>query len=226
MNAPNNFDEALQLAVAAANRYLGRYIELLGANATLAQQEYFRHLDGRTSPVRDQKCKEALGDVATARRLLNEAQEYPPLWVSSYEYDDNGSEYTFSITYNPREWHYTISRNDEGSERHCGIAQSYDEAHEIVSKIRYPDEVDPRPVPGFSIEESTAAGDVIISLRGELIAVKAAVDRVLDGASQGCGQHYEIFARKARSALEELPFSVSRDSDREALDKYLAYDRF
>lgn len=234
MEAPETLDQAHALANLAASEYASLEARLLSARAHYEAQlaELLRRratLGADELAIAEARLSDDAFEVECAQHAVWHFAPEISVWESGYQFNGRGEDYTVSVLYSPLAFQYEVHYRDEHGERFCG---SYNTFANALARARLEVyghdelEAEPRPVPEFSREESTAAGDVIVHVHGQALAVKAFVDQALDQANLGCGQHYDIFARRAREVMEQLPYHVMAADEREALTKYLAYDRF
>lgn len=232
MNAPETFDQALALAVSAATEYLNRKLELLTAQAyrDMCQDSLtYIVLRGYAAPAflnAEHRLQQAELNVQEAEHWVGQPVGQIEVWDSGWQFDDSGNEYSLSVLYDPREFAFQVRSATEGGEYHGSDFGTAEEAIAHAQRALYPEELESQPAPTISSEESAAAGETIIHFQGQRLAIKSVVDKALDAANQGCGQHYELFARRARSALGGLHSHVRDPGGLDALAKYLAYDRF
>lgn len=234
LNAPETLDQAHALANLAAIEHASLEANLLAARAYYDMQ-YAAFLERRATlppeelDVEEERLRDDAFEVECAHQAVANFSPEITVWESGYQFNDRGEDYTVCVQYSPLAFQYEVRYNDEYGERFFG---SYGTQAEALARARVEicghdeSELEPRPVPEFSRDESTAAGDVILHVNGQAQAVKTFVDQALDQANSGCGQHYEIFVRRARDALAQLPYHVTAPDEREALTKYLAYDRY
>jgi hypothetical protein len=218
------------MAVDAATQYVELTIESAAARALheMQQENLNRVEKGGCGDLQMARYREehAQFDRYMAKQALENFSYAVTVWDSGYHFDDYGQEYWFLVCYDRLAFAYSVTRCNEGGDSYQGQFRTLAEAIACVDSILYPEEVESRPVPDFSLDESTAAGERVIHFHGKPMSIKTIVDQILDEANQGSGQHYEIFARRARSALDSLPHHVTNAEDQAALAKYLAYDRF
>jgi hypothetical protein len=230
LDAPKSHGQAVDMAFAAATRYVDLVVELSAARALLALRkqglEYVRAKGVGDLDIAVFKMEHAEFEVLRGKEALERFSIEISAWSSGPQFDDSGCEYTFAVSYLPRYLIYRVIRCDEGGKKNQADYSTLEEAIAHAERILYPQELDMRPAPRFSFDESTAAGEIVITFHGQAVAIKSIVDRMLDEVDQRSGQQYEIFIRCARNVLDELPLHVGNAADREALEKYLAYDRF
>jgi len=172
------------------------------------------------------QVRDAHEDWEAAKRAESRFDASFQVWASGNQFDEDGNDYALTISYSPLEYVYRLYRTDERNVVMLAVETTLADAIAAADEVLYPRELAARPVPAISLEDSTAAGDIVISYQGGRMSIRSIVDQVLDSANQGAGQHYEIFAQRARDILDGLPAYVSDPAERAALKRYLAYDRF
>ncbi|MDO8414878.1 MAG: hypothetical protein Q7S87_01555 [Agitococcus sp.] len=232
MNAPSTFEQALEMACTASLEYVNRSISLSAKKAHLALcQECVNYAQAIGRPSRiilllELRAELLEEDVANAEHWLQQPINEFEVWNSGTQYDDRGNEFDFSIRYSPRHFCYTLERHDEGDGRYFGTFATKEEVLACANRLMGMDAPD-RPAPAVDKESSDAAGELVIQFEGRSLSVTALVSEVLVEANHGCGQHYEIFERRASSTLNSIltrPFESEKD--RTALATYLEYDRY
>lgn len=234
MEAPETPDQAHALANLAAKEYACVEANLLAARAHYeAQQAELLRLRSTMGAdefaIAEARLSDDAFEVECAQHAVWHFSPEISVWESGYQFNERGEDYIVSVLYSPLAFQYEVHYSDEHGERFCGsyetLAKALVGARVEVYGHAEPDS-EPRALPEFSRDESTAAGDVIIHVNGQALAVKTFVDQSLDQANLGCGLDFETFARQAREVLEQLPYHVTAAAELEALNKYLAYDRF
>lgn len=234
LEAPENLDQAQALATSAVRERQSLEDSLDRVRAEfdvlrVALTEHRATMTGDELAAAEEQLDDSRFELECAQHALDYFAPEFEIWASGYQFDDRGEEFWVWVQYSPLAFLYEVLRGSEHGEQFKGSYQARAEAlaraRDEVYGYSEPD-VAARPEPTITRADSDAAGDVIIQFNGQATAVKTVVDQALDQAGSGCGQHYEIFARRAQDALGQLPHCVTNLVEREALQSYLAYERF
>lgn len=229
-NLPSNFQEALSMSVEYSKRYLHRFAEWkfaeLSAKRAQHHLEYARRMDYPQHLIEaaEEAALEAYIDVESWRHA--ELCESIGTDHSYTSYDGHGLEIYSRVNYDPRNMTYDVWFQNELDETFCGSHSIIEAAIAHAKRAVYGDDDEvSRPSPTVSREESNLAGEIEVAYRGEVLKVKVVVERILHDANKGCGQHYEIFERRAADALSSLPAAVPAEF-RSQVSRYLEYSRY
>ena len=232
MQPPSTFDQALQLAVGAALRRVDAVIQLQAAKAraAIAKGFYEDAVALNLSPDFIKKLSfrkdEAEFHLSLEREDLDPEDPGLYVWESGHLFDDQGQEFSVNVLYRPQFWNYEVVRRDERGEQELGYYPTYEAAMQGAKEAIYPMPEEAVPAPTITFEASTAAGEMVVMYRGEERTICAIVDETFRLAGEGSGQHYEIFARRAMSMLADLVRCMTTDESRQAMQDYIAYERF
>jgi len=227
---PTNYAEALQHDVEATLQYIADHIDVVAAQAKIEslkkhllfaeQQNYSEEYQAKAS----ESLENAFYELDCAEWSVQRSRTIRS-WESGYFYDFQGLDYFYTVDYSPCEYGFVVTLCDEADTGEIAFLKTKEAAIEYVSKRESLVNDGEEPEPILTTEESNAAGEIVIIENDTAVKIKDLVEKILDQANKGCGQHYEIFASRAQTSLSILAQKFTGE-DATNIKKYLDHCRY